>query len=53
MEALVEQLMEELNCETSLQSRYWEGFPYQKLLLYPGIIMAVLFLVCIILVRGV
>ena len=52
MEALVEQLMEELNCETVFTIPILGGIPVSEAVVVSWIIMAVLFLVCIILVRG-
>lgn len=52
MEALVEQLMEELNCETVFTIPILGGIPVSEAIVVSWIIMAVLFLACIILVRG-
>ena len=52
MEALVEQLMEELNCETVFTIPVLGGIPVSEAVVVSWIIMAVLFLVCIIFVRG-
>lgn len=52
MEALVEQLMEELNCETIFTIPVLGGIPVSEAVVVSWIIMAVLFLLCIILVRG-
>lgn len=52
MEALVEQLMEELNCETVFTIPVLGGIPVSEAVVVSWIIMAVLFLLCIIFVRG-
>lgn len=52
MEALVEQLMEELNCETVFTIPVLGGIPVSEAVVVSWIIMGVLFLICIIFVRG-
>lgn len=52
VEALVEQLMEELNCETVFTIPILGGIPVSEAIVVSWIIMAVLFLACIIFVRG-
>ena len=52
MEALVGQLMEELNCEVVFTLPILGGIPVSEAVVVSWIIMAVLFLVCFIFVRG-
>ena len=50
--ALVGQLMEELNCEVVFTLPILGGIPVSEAVVVSWIIMAVLFLVCFIFVRG-
>lgn len=52
MDALVENLLEELNCETVFTIPLFGGIPVAESVVVTWIIMAVLFLLCFILVRN-
>ena len=52
MDALVENLLEELNCETVFTIPLFGGIPVSESVVVTWIIMAVLFLLCFILVRN-
>ena len=52
MDELVEQLMEELNCETVFTIPILGGIPVSEAVVVSWIIMAVLFLACMLLVRN-
>ncbi|WP_455715184.1 F0F1 ATP synthase subunit A [Anaerosporobacter sp.] len=52
MDTLVEQLMEELNCETVFRIPIFGGIPISEAVVVSWIIMCILFLVCIIFVRN-
>lgn len=52
MDALVEGLMEELNCETVFTIPLFGGIPVYESVVVTWIIMAVVFLLCILLSRN-
>ena len=52
MDALVKNLMEELNCDTVFTIPLFGGIPIYESVVVTWIIMAVILLLCLILVRG-
>ena len=52
MDALVKNLMEELNCDTVFTIPLFGGIPIYESVVVTWIIMAVILLLCLVLVRG-